>query len=61
MDIQFIFNEYAVAEYIMNYVTKNETGLSHLLKNINDEALEQGDEVGKTIKSWVKHWTREAR
>ena len=48
MDIQYCIDEYAVAEYICNYVTKNESGLSHLLKNINDEALEQGEEVGKT-------------
>jgi len=49
-DIQFITDEYAVAEYICNYVTKNESGLSSLLKNINDEAIEQGKEVEKTIK-----------
>ena len=53
-DIQFITDEYAVAEYICNYVTKNESGLSSLLKNINDEAIEQGEEVGKTIKKLGK-------
>ena len=42
MDIQFITDEYAVAEYIMNYVCKSESGISHLLKNINDEAVAQG-------------------
>ena len=54
MDIQYCIDEYAVAEYICNYVTKIESGLSHLLKNINDEALEQGEEVGKTIKKLGK-------
>ena len=53
-DIQFITDEYAVAEYICNYVTKNESGLSSLLKNINDEAIEQGEEVSKTIKKLGK-------
>ena len=49
MDIQYCIDEYAVAEYICNYVTKNEIG-SHLLKNINNE----GEEVGKTIKKLGK-------
>ena len=30
-DVQFIIDEYAVAEYICNYLTKNETGVSALL------------------------------
>ena len=54
IDIQYITDEYAVAEYICNYVTKNESGLSHLLKNINDEAIEQGEDVFKTIKKLGK-------
>ena len=49
-DIQFITDEYAVAEYICNYLTKNEAGMSGMLKNINDEAVKQGEEVMKTIK-----------
>ena len=39
-----------VAEYICNYVTKSESGLSHLLKNINDKATESGENVAETIK-----------
>ena len=54
MDIQFITDEYAVAEYIMNYVCKNESGISHLLKNINDEAVAQGEDVVETIKKLGK-------
>merc|ERR1711895_28270 len=54
IDIQMITDEYAVAEYICNYVTKNESGLSHLLKNINDEAIEQGEDVFQTIKKLGK-------
>lgn len=53
-DIQYITDEYAVAEYITNYVTKNESGLSLLLKNINDEAIAEGEDVVKTIKKLGK-------
>ena len=38
----------------MQLCHKNESGLSSLLKNINDEAIEQGEEVGKTIKKLGK-------
>ena len=53
-DIQYISDEYAVAEYITNYLTKNESGLSSLLKNINDEALKEGENVLVTIKKLGK-------
>ena len=53
-DIQFISDEYAVAEYICNYLTKNESGISGLLKNINDEALKTGENVLSTIKKLGK-------
>merc|ERR1712240_111836 len=53
-DIQFISDEYAVAEYICNYLTKNESGVSGLLKNINDEALKSGENVALTIKKLGK-------
>ena len=53
-DIQFISDQYAVAEYICNYLTKNESGLSSLLKNINDEALKEGENVLMTIKKLGK-------
>jgi hypothetical protein len=48
-DIQFIIDEYAVAEYICNYLTKNESGTSALLKSINDEAIKSGENVKETI------------
>ena len=50
MDIQFICDEYAVVEYICNYITKNEQGLSATIKSINDEAISEGEETLKTIK-----------
>ena len=53
-DIQFISDQYAVAEYITNYLTKNESGLSSLLKNINEEALKEGENVLITIKKLGK-------
>ena len=53
-DIQYISDQYAVAEYICNYLTKNEAGLSSLLKNINDEAIKDGENVLMTIKKLGK-------
>ena len=37
-DIQIVVDQYAVAQYIVGYLTKNEAGMSKLLKNINDSA-----------------------
>ena len=52
--MQFISDEYAVAEYVCNYLTQNESGLSSLLKNINDEALKEGENVLITMKKLGK-------
>ena len=49
-DIQYIFDEYAVIEYICNYLLKNESGVSPLLKSINEEALKDGEKLSVTIK-----------
>ena len=43
IDIQYITDAYAVAEYVSNYCTKLEGGSSVLLKNINDAALAEGE------------------
>jgi uncharacterized linocin/CFP29 family protein len=53
-DIQYITDEYAVAEYITNYLTKNESGTSALLKSINEEAIEKGETVKDTIDKLAK-------
>ena len=37
-DIQIVVDQYACAQYICGYLTKNEQGMSQLLKNINDNA-----------------------
>ena len=36
-DIQYVFNGHAVANYITAYMTKNESGMSRLLKHIDEE------------------------
>ena len=41
-----LLNTYATG----NYITKNESGSSSLLRNINEEAIKQGEETIKTIK-----------
>ena len=53
-DIQYITDEYAVAEYISDYCTKLESGQTALLKQINDEAIAQGEETQTTIKKLAK-------
>ena len=53
-DIQFIIDEYAVAEYICDYLTKSESGTSALLKNINDEAIKSGENTMITINKLAK-------
>ena len=36
-DLQIVVDQYAVANYICGYLTKNESGISKLLKTINEE------------------------
>ena len=38
LDIQYITDEYSVAEYISGYCTKTDGGTTSLLKKINEEA-----------------------
>ena len=49
-DIQLIFDEYAVAEYVSDYCTKQESGQSNLLKSINDNAVATGEKAKDTIR-----------
>ena len=49
-DIQFVTDEYAVAQYILNYLLKNESGVSALLKQIDAEATQDGEPILSTIK-----------
>lgn len=41
MDIQFVVNEYAVASYIVNYISKTEAGLSKMLRAAVKETKEK--------------------
>ena len=53
-DIQFITNEYAVAEYLSKYCTKPEAGQSALLQNINKESLETGLSSKESLRKLTK-------
>ena len=37
-DLQICIDQYAAAQYICGYITKNESGISKLLKAVNDES-----------------------
>ena len=54
IDVQFITDQYAVAQYVSNYLTKLEGGSTALLKNINDEALREGEAGKVTLGKLVK-------
>ena len=54
IDVQFITDQYAVAQYVSNYLTKLEGGASALLRNINDEAIRQGEAGKVTLSKLVK-------
>ena len=41
-DVQMVVDQYACAQYICGYLTKNEAGMSNLLKNINDNTENLG-------------------
>ena len=36
-DIQIVIDPYSVGQYVLGYVTKNESGASRLLKAVNEE------------------------
>ena len=54
MDIQYVTDEYAVAEYVTDYCTKLETGQSAMLKDINDQAISSGESFQTTIEKLAK-------
>ena len=53
-DIQYITDEYAVVEYVLNYMTKNESGQTTIMKQLIDECVAQGEETKTTIKKLAK-------
>ena len=56
-DIQMVVDQYSCAQYICGYLTKNEEGMSKLLKYINDNAenLSQMELVNKLAAVLDKH------
>ena len=54
IDLQFISDMYAVAEYVSNYCTKLESGQTALLRNINDEAIAEGEAAKETLSKLSK-------
>ena len=56
-DIQPVIDQYACAQYVCGYLTKNEAGISKLLKAVNDESnnLRQMDKLNKLAAILDKH------
>ena len=56
-DIQICIDHYSVAQYICGYLTKNEAGISKLLKAVNDETsnLKQMDKLNALASVLDKH------
>ena len=54
IDVQYITDAYAVAEYVSNYCTKLEGGNTALMKNINDAALAEGEAAKETLNKLSK-------
>ena len=56
-DIQICIDHYSVAQYICGYLTKNEAGISRLLKAVNDETsnLKQMDKLNALASVLDKH------
>ena len=40
-DIQIVIDQYACAQYVCGYLTKNEGGISKLLKAVNEECVNE--------------------
>ena len=54
MDIQFVLDEYACCAYILGYLTKNESGLSRLLHEIEVESQKYGHSPEEKIKKFAR-------
>ena len=56
-DLQICIDQYSVAQYICGYLTKNESGMSKLLKAVNDETtgLKQIDKLNAIAAVLDKH------
>ena len=56
-DLQICIDQYSVAQYICGYLTKNESGMSKLLKAVNEETsnLRQMDKLNALASVLDKH------
>ena len=48
-DLQYVSDMFACAQYVTNYLTKSETNMSSLLKNINEEGFKKGIQTTEII------------
>ena len=56
-DLQVVIDQYACAQYVCGYLTKNEAGMSKLLKAVNEESnnLKQMEKLNKLSAVLDKH------
>ena len=56
-DMQIVIDQFAAAQYVCGYLTKNEAGMSRLLKAVNDESvnLKQMEKLNKLAAVLDKH------
>ena len=56
-DLQICIDQYSVAQYICGYLTKNESGMSKLLKAVNEEtnSLKQMEKINALASVLDKH------
>ena len=56
-DFQMVIDHYACAQYVCGYLTKNESGMSKLLRAVNEEGsnLKQMDKLNKLSAVLDKH------
>ena len=56
-DLQICIDHYAAAQYVCGYLTKNESGISKLLKAVNEESnnLKESDKLNALASVLDKH------
>lgn len=53
MDIQYILGPYAIIQYIINYISKSEKGLSKLIKDAADEIKKGNQPLQQQLRTIV--------
>jgi hypothetical protein len=49
MDVQVILDAYEACQYVVNYVSKDERGVSAMLENTIKECVAQGKTMGQRM------------